>query len=191
MRILTCVVVLAATLTVARAQDLPPCAVGLHVDLAGGTNEPGVITDADEAQGSYRVHYDNSTMEDWMGSPLLRNSCVGAPAGAKSVEFFTGAWDENHQRGEPDLVVNSDHTYEWLVAIDPAKIIKGTWHDATPDQLGTSGRPGIVLETALYDKDWYVKSEGDVDGSDREQILAEDDSLDYYYFFRSRGPSTN
>ena len=114
-----------------------------------------------------------------MGSRLLRLSCEGGPAGARDVGFFVGLWDETHQRGEPDLVVNADHSYQWLVALDPDTVVEGSWHEASADQLGGSAvGPGIVLEHALDDRDWVVKSEGDVDGSNRESILAEDDNYD-------------
>lgn len=193
MRTLTIVLLLGAAVTASRAQDLPACTLGLHVDSAGGTNEPGIITQVDESQRTYLVHYDNSTIEEWMGAHWLRYSCVGAPSGARDIGFFVDNWDQVFQRGEPDLVIHPDHTYEWLVEVDPAsKIIQGAWHEAAADQLGSKAvGPGVVLEKALYDRDWVIQSEGDVDQNDRETVLAQDDDLDYYYFYRSRGPGTN
>ena len=164
----------------------------MHVPTAGGTNEPGIITRVDEGQGTYLVHYDNSIQEDWMGARWLKYSCIGVPSGAKDIGFFVDAWDQVFQRGEPDLVIHPDHTYEWLIAIEPANIIKGAWHEASADQLGSKAvGPGVVLEKAMYDRDWVIQSEGDVDQNDRESVLAQDDNLDYYYFYRSRGPGTN
>lgn len=169
------------------ADDLPQCTVGLHVDKAGSTIEPGVITDVDTAQGTYFVHYDNSTMEEWMGAKMLSRSCVGIPSGAKSLSFFFGGWDEVHLRGELDLVIHPDHSYEWLVDLSPQTILRGAWHEASPDQLDSRAvGPGIVLENGQYEQDWVIQSEGDVDNNNREQILATDANRDYYYFFRAK-----
>src|SRR5690349_7008501 len=52
--------------TAAAAEELPTCAVGMHLERAGGTNSPAVITEVDEAQGSYHIDYDNSTLEEWV-----------------------------------------------------------------------------------------------------------------------------
>jgi hypothetical protein len=193
MRTLLVILLSAAVLPVAaHAETLPACTLGLHVDSAGGTNEPGVITQVDQAQGAYLVHYDNSTIEEWMSARWLGHSCKGVASGAKDIDFFIDNWDQVFQQGEPDLVIHSDHTYEWLTAIEPPTVVKGGWHEATADQLGSNAvGPGVVLEKALYDRDWVIQSEGDVDQNDRETILAQDDDLDYYYFYRSRVAATD
>ena len=174
--------------TAAAAEELPTCAVGMHLERAGGTNSPAVITEVDEAQGSYHIDYDNSTLEEWVTAQWLRYSCVGLPAGPRDIAFYAGAWDEVHQRGEPDLVINDDGSYGWLVDIDPAKIVRGTWRPAEKSELSSMAKgPGIVLLNALGGRDWYVESRADVDDDDREQILAQDDDSNYYYFFRTKG----
>lgn len=168
------------------AQGLPPCTVGLHVAKAGGTNAPGTITDADEAQGSYRVRYDNSTSEDWMSSAKLKWSCIGAPSGAKDIGFYAGTWDDNLQRRDPELVIGADGTYEWITAADPSNVIAGRWQPAEAGALGSSAvGPGLVLMQGAEGRDWTLESTGDVDGDNREIILARA-GTSYFYFFRMR-----
>jgi len=172
--------------TSASAAGVPRCTVGLHVDDAGNTNEPGVIIQADDRQGTYKVRYDNSTTEEWVPS-FMMDSCEGTPSGAKNLGFYYGHWDDAHQRGEPDLVIESNGTYAWLVNIDTGEIIRGNWHRADATQVDHNAvGPAIVLEEALYGKDWVAESLGEVDPNDREQILLQDDARDYAYFFRSK-----
>jgi len=85
-------------------------------------------------------------------------------------------------------VINDDGSYGWLVDIDPAKIVRGTWRPAEKSELSSMAKgPGIVL---LNGRDGDVAEDGsraDVDDDDREQILAQDSDSNYYYFFRTRG----
>jgi len=85
------------------------------------------------------------------------------------------------------LVIESNGTYAWLVNIDTGEIIRGNWHRADATQVDHNAvGPAIVLEEALYGKDWVAESLGEVDPNDREQILLQDDARDYAYFFRSK-----
>lgn len=56
------------------------------------------------------------------------------------------------------LTINANGTYIWKVdPLDPpAKYVHGNWRKATPDEMGSYGGAGIVLQKGPEDTDWIV-----------------------------------
>jgi hypothetical protein len=56
------------------------------------------------------------------------------------------------------ITIRANGTYTWKVtpADPPARYIKGTWRNATKEEMGLRGGAGIVLQKAAVGSDWIV-----------------------------------
>jgi hypothetical protein len=57
------------------------------------------------------------------------------------------------------LTISGDGSYTWKVnpADPPSKYIKGTWRNASAEEMDLQGGAGIILQTAADGRDWLVK----------------------------------
>ena len=83
---------LLAAMPLARAADLPPCKVGMHVPRVAPLNYGAVILDFDAKKGTYKVKSDSDGLIDWVPARFLKSSCVGAEAAPIKPDYFIGKW---------------------------------------------------------------------------------------------------
>lgn len=143
-----------------------------QIKLRGVKEQFGVLDDDIKPLGDSRCWYQSNDTNVYeaidynLGRPLTTNDLVanwnlytlGATVDTvhadgnlyRQNEFVSGKYGF--------ITIRANGTYTWKVkpSDPPASYLKGSWRNATKEEMGMRGGAGVVLQKAADDRDWIV-----------------------------------